>query len=371
MNKGYGKNDLIPIDIEDISIGENRRPVNQETVELLAKSIKEIGLQTPISVWMTEDKQYVHLVAGRHRLEAAKLLGWTKMNCILVNLDETQRRMWEISENLHRADLSSMERHDLTGEWIKLASSRKGVPVDHLSEGGKFVGGRGNEGGLSATARELGMDRATAHRSVKVHAMSPEAKGEARALGLDSNRDAYLRAASQPTAEDQIRSLREDDARKRAQRNREITASDRRVDAAIKAVEKLSPEERRVFEHNFKPVRPAPPPPGNPVTTLPEAIASLIDYGDQPDEYGRTADDAVNDTMTDFLEKLIIEWGLDCLRDDPVDPAIAAAVAVLGGAEYVTARLRPFHERREKDRQKMEKERQREEKRAAKLIAKT
>jgi len=98
--------ELLRLDPDDIEIGAARRTTDPGKVAALAASMKEIGLQTPISVWVTDDNQWVHLVAGRHRLEAAKRLGWDRIDCIVVALDERKRRMWEISENLHRAELT-------------------------------------------------------------------------------------------------------------------------------------------------------------------------------------------------------------------------------------------------------------------------
>ena len=49
-----------------------RRNTQQRNVEELARSIAAVGLMNPITV--TQDNT---LIAGLHRLEAVKLLGWT------------------------------------------------------------------------------------------------------------------------------------------------------------------------------------------------------------------------------------------------------------------------------------------------------
>ena len=48
---------------------------------------------------------------GLHRLEAKKRLGDTTIACFVMEGDERVARMWEISENLHRAELTPLE-HD-------------------------------------------------------------------------------------------------------------------------------------------------------------------------------------------------------------------------------------------------------------------
>ena len=80
-------------DVEDIQVAAGRRRADPAKVAALADSMKAIGMQSPISVWVTDDNEHVHLVAGRHRLEAAKLLGWNMIDCLVVALDEHERRM--------------------------------------------------------------------------------------------------------------------------------------------------------------------------------------------------------------------------------------------------------------------------------------
>ena len=77
-------------------------------------------------------------------------------------------------------------------------------------------GGRGHTGGINAAVRELGIKRTEAQRSVKIAGLAPEAKAEARALGLDDSQSTLLKAAKVPSKEAQIRALREEAARKAA-----------------------------------------------------------------------------------------------------------------------------------------------------------
>jgi hypothetical protein len=73
--------------------------------------MKAIGLQTPISVYRDSEDQ-IHLVAGYHRLQASKLLGWEQIDCIFVTLSENDRDLWEIDENLCRKELSATEKRE-------------------------------------------------------------------------------------------------------------------------------------------------------------------------------------------------------------------------------------------------------------------
>ena len=62
------------IKISEIKINPGRRDTQQRNVEELARSIAAVGLMNPITV--TQDNT---LIAGLHRLEAVKLLGWTEI----------------------------------------------------------------------------------------------------------------------------------------------------------------------------------------------------------------------------------------------------------------------------------------------------
>jgi ParB family chromosome partitioning protein len=94
--------------ISEIKINPGRRDTQQRNVEELARSIAAVGLMNPITV--TQDNT---LIAGLHRLEAVKLLGWTKIECTVSDADGLQAELAEIDENFVRAGLSHRELGDL------------------------------------------------------------------------------------------------------------------------------------------------------------------------------------------------------------------------------------------------------------------
>ncbi len=77
--------------------------------------------------------------------------------------------------NLHRREISQIERAELVAEWVRITTDRKLAQDGPVSERG-IVEGRGNKGGAREAARKLGMTRQTVGRSLKVAALSPEAK---------------------------------------------------------------------------------------------------------------------------------------------------------------------------------------------------
>ena len=96
------------VQISEIKINPGRREARTEDIRELADSISEVGLLNPITV----DCGHI-LIAGLHRLEAAKLLGWTEIECTVSGLEGLQAELAEIDENFVRADLSPVDYGNL------------------------------------------------------------------------------------------------------------------------------------------------------------------------------------------------------------------------------------------------------------------
>ena len=108
--------EISKVSIEKIKYANNRRPINDEKVEQLKKSIELNGLLNPITV----DDDF-NLIAGLHRLTACKLLGFKKIECNIVSYDSDENaRLAEIDENLIRNELEPLERGKLVLEREKI-----------------------------------------------------------------------------------------------------------------------------------------------------------------------------------------------------------------------------------------------------------
>jgi hypothetical protein len=202
-----------------------RQSLRREALEKLKDSFRRIGLQVPITVRPTSDEKS-ELIAGLHRLTAYQELNseepggrWEKIPVGEVDCTDDEATMLEISENLDRAELTVAERSLQIAEWIRLCQKRD-APKDKPAqlEPVSAKGGRGQEGGIKAAARELGVERNEAQRAVKIASLAPEAKAEAEALRLDDNQTALLKAAGQPDAVAQVKSLQEHAAARAAPR---------------------------------------------------------------------------------------------------------------------------------------------------------
>lgn len=179
--------------IGSIDTGSRLRPVDPEKVKVLAESVARIGMNTPITVWIDPGPRDMAngdacydvpvLVAGAHRLEAAKSLGWTMISAFVLEKSWDEARLWEIAENLHRADLSVQERADHIAEWVRITDAKA-----HCAPSEKpHTGGRKSQG-INAAVRELGIDRTEAQRAVKIASIPPEAREAADEAGLHTQK---------------------------------------------------------------------------------------------------------------------------------------------------------------------------------------
>lgn len=92
------------IDIDQIKI-KNRVRKDLSDLDNLKDSLKRYGLLNPITV--TAD---YNLIAGHRRLEAAKQLGWTTINAIVVPIDDEVIKLeMELEENTQRKDFTDAE----------------------------------------------------------------------------------------------------------------------------------------------------------------------------------------------------------------------------------------------------------------------
>jgi ParB family chromosome partitioning protein len=217
--KGNNNFEVCRVAIDEISTDGRRRMLNQEKVDGLAESMQEIGVKTPITVRKVSGKW--RLVVGLHRLHAAKKLGHTHIDCYVLEGDETDARLWELAENLFRADLTVLERAEYLKEWVRLINEKK-------SKGGQVAqpGGRQpKDKGVSDAARQLNITREEVRRAEKIANISDEAKDEARRAGLDNNQSALIAIADE-APNNQVAKADKLGTHKRKRRRKRIAAAD-------------------------------------------------------------------------------------------------------------------------------------------------
>ena len=109
--------------VEDIAISDMVPPANSlrtsmNGIEQLAESIKKIGLLQPIVVRINSLGSF-EVVAGNRRFKACKSLGWKKIPCHVVELDDKEAFEISLVENIHRKSLSPIEEAYAFKSYVK------------------------------------------------------------------------------------------------------------------------------------------------------------------------------------------------------------------------------------------------------------
>lgn len=111
MNSYYSN--VLAGSVEDINLSEIVLPPsllrsNLNGVEELAESIKHVGLLQPIIV-RVNDAHSFEIVAGYRRFNACKKIGWRKITCHVVELDDKTAFEVSLIENVQRQTLNPIE----------------------------------------------------------------------------------------------------------------------------------------------------------------------------------------------------------------------------------------------------------------------
>lgn len=191
----------IEIDVDDIEIGERHRALSDVAVERLASSMSDIGLRHPISIRIV-DEMIVGgkmtcgvpvLVAGAHRLAAAKMLGWDRISCLEVNDDAIEAELWELAENLHRLDLTKEQRDAHIRRYAELLEKQKLQSPQNAVIESKRSDGRGHR--PRSIAREIADATGLSDDTVR-RALRPEPVVVKMALEPETEQDAIIREAN-------------------------------------------------------------------------------------------------------------------------------------------------------------------------------
>lgn len=110
QNKIRPDNKILSISQSDILPNPNqpRKRFDYDELEGLAQSIRTNGILQPLIVRELENGKY-ELVAGERRLRAARLIGMTKVPCIISDISETDSAVFAVLENLQRQNLDYFE----------------------------------------------------------------------------------------------------------------------------------------------------------------------------------------------------------------------------------------------------------------------
>jgi uncharacterized ParB-like nuclease family protein len=160
-------NQVKVVRIDRIIVAAAPKSLDEDRIVQLMQSILAVGLLQPILVAprKAEDgSECLHLVAGRHRLEAVKRIGLATIKCTILQQDGPLRvQLAEVDENLVRAVLTAAQHALLTGrrkQIITQLAAQDGT-VSQLATASK----QGDRRAGQKSGPDIGSIRDQAHRT--------------------------------------------------------------------------------------------------------------------------------------------------------------------------------------------------------------
>jgi len=152
-----------------------KRKLDEGKVHSIADSFLQIGQLQPITVARENGNYY--LIAGLHRLEAAKSLGWKTIEAIEFEGDTVAVELAEIDENLMRNDLTVLEQGEHLARRQELVGWKNGMN-QYTVGGGEIVS---LPKSTHEIAKEIGLtERSAQHRMQAARNIVPEVKDAIR-----------------------------------------------------------------------------------------------------------------------------------------------------------------------------------------------
>jgi ParB family chromosome partitioning protein len=108
LEKKVEANLQIDINTIDANPFQPRTRFDNQSLEELASSIRQVGIVVPLTVRETGDGRY-QLIAGERRLRAARMAGLTHVPAYIRTADDTAMLEMALVENIQREDLDSIE----------------------------------------------------------------------------------------------------------------------------------------------------------------------------------------------------------------------------------------------------------------------
>lgn len=166
------------IRIADIVVEGNFRDLNLQVVDDIAKSLNDIGLLNPLTVYRKPGfgPAKYSLVAGQHRLEAVKKAGWDSVTVLIVGQNQKQNEKRRLVENVLREDLDPREKGRAYKELMAFYTSDKG--------GGNS---QPHDKGVSKVSKAVNKSRSSVRESLSAAEVTDDALAVLKAAGLDTN----------------------------------------------------------------------------------------------------------------------------------------------------------------------------------------
>ena len=108
QTEGSSNLNEIPVNLIEPNPNQPRREFDEEAMNELAMSIREVGLITPITLRQMPDGKY-QIIAGERRWRASQIAGLAKMPAYIRTVDDENVMEMALVENIQREDLNAIE----------------------------------------------------------------------------------------------------------------------------------------------------------------------------------------------------------------------------------------------------------------------
>ncbi|WP_439471302.1 ParB/RepB/Spo0J family partition protein [Brevundimonas sp.] len=182
---------------------EGLRPLDMGWVEALQALMTHDGQRRPIELYEKADGRF-GIIAGRHRWTAAQALGWPTIEADILSANGLELRAAEVSENLHKLDLSPLDRAAFVAEQIAIEKARAGLAEDAnlksvvaTARWADRIGAEADDasakialayGFTEQVAEKVGLSRRAIYLDLEIHrGIRPDVAEQIRALPVAQN----------------------------------------------------------------------------------------------------------------------------------------------------------------------------------------
>lgn len=101
--------DTRKVPVAEIDTTRRKRPVSEKAVAAIIASVEDMGhIKDPVDLRRMKDGR-LRLMAGGHRVEAARQMGWTEIRADIWDCTDDWAEIMEIDDNLAGADLTPLD----------------------------------------------------------------------------------------------------------------------------------------------------------------------------------------------------------------------------------------------------------------------
>jgi ParB/RepB/Spo0J family partition protein len=194
------------IPINRIVIGKDNRSHDDDAINDMAVSIREVGVINPVLVQYAgkndDGKNTYNCISGGLRIHGAKEVGYTEISAIVLKGDEDHIQLCGIAADLFHDDLTVLQQAEFLKEWLAI-THKKGW------HSAKPTGHQPHDKGLSKAAKALKLSRRMAGRLETIGGLSADVKEAIKAANLDNSQKSMLAIAKEGTKEKQVKKVEE------------------------------------------------------------------------------------------------------------------------------------------------------------------